>query len=72
MRTISEMYKRSGGTSWTHECSECTYYFVGKKQNVCALHPERAAWKGGFVACKFFEPKGKKNKSKQMSIFELI
>ena len=60
MRTISEMYRRSGGTCWMHKCSECINYGKVKKQEICNMHPEKAPWKGTFVACKFFQDKDNK------------
>ena len=53
MRKISEMYKRSGGTSWEHKCEECENYISGKKP-VCTLYPEERIWKKEYIACRFF------------------
>ena len=72
MRTISEMYRRSGGTCWTHKCSECAEYSVHKKQEKCGAYPGEAPWKGSFVACKFFRSEKEVRSNSQMSIFDFI
>ena len=54
MRGNSEMYLRSGGTSYTHTCSECCNYGIVGKREDCSRHPEPRAWKGSYVACRYF------------------
>lgn len=66
MRKISEMYKRSGGTSWEHRCGECGNYVHGKN-SACTLYPEECSWKEEYTACRFF---CSGDSDGQMSIFE--
>ena len=64
MRKISEMYKRSGGTSCQHICQECKN-LEGKKNGSrtvykCNLYgykmdSHESDWKPGYIACKFFD-----------------
>ena len=70
MRTISEMYRRSGGTSYQHKCSECRVYRDGKREK-CLMYGGDRDWHGNFIACKFFNleddmPEG------QMNIFDYV
>ena len=70
MRTISEMYKRSGGTAYQHNCSECRFYRDGKREK-CLMYGGDRDWNGNFIACKFFNleddmPEG------QMNIFDYM
>lgn len=63
MKTISEMYKLSGGATIGRKCEECTRYKIvkGKRstQTFCTFHDglvgeDFPLWKGRFIACKFF------------------
>lgn len=70
MRTISEMYKRSGETAYQHNCSECRFYRDGKREK-CLMYGGDRDWHGNFIACKFFNleddmPEG------QMNIFDYV
>lgn len=81
MRKISEMYQRSGGTSFQHECGECCHYSKTVKVATCELHGQEppAPWKENYIACKFFadgsEPPLKNEREfspGQLSIFDFI
>lgn len=57
MRKISEMYKRSGGTDYTHLCGECKNCVPVKKGNICKLYQEaggNAWWNPHNIACKYY------------------
>lgn len=78
MRKISEMYRRSGGTSYQHECGGCSHYSKTAKMGTCALHglEPPAPWKESFIACKFFtdgsEPSVEETSGQQLSIFDIL
>ena len=70
MRTISELYKSSGGTAYQHKCAECRFYRDGKRGK-CLMYGGDRDWHGKFIACKFFNleddmPEG------QMNIFDYV
>nr|DAD89047.1 MAG TPA: hypothetical protein [Siphoviridae sp. ctv0N24] len=64
------MYRRSGGTVYQHNCSECRFFRDGKKSK-CLLYGESRDWQGKFIACKYINleddmPEG------QMNIFDYV
>lgn len=68
------MYKRSGGTSYMHECSECAMFKDGKKSR-CMSYEEDADWHSNWTACKFFTDRTTVNEDEpqgQISIFDLL
>lgn len=71
MRKISEMYERSGGTSWEHKCKECRSLLTCKKDKICIKHPKKANWNENYIACKFFRRKTKEHAG-QMNIFDYL
>lgn len=70
MRGISEMYLRSGGTSYMHTCKECCNFGIVAKRPDCSRHPEPRIWKGSYVACKYFNIPPEDIPG-QMSLFEM-
>lgn len=74
MRKISEMYERSGGTSWEHKCKECRSLLGCKKDKICIRYPEKANWNEDYIACKFYEDREKacELKFKQLNIFNMM
>lgn len=71
MRKISEMYKRSGGTSYMHNCSECRY-FKDEKIPRCVNYELDAVWNGNWIACKFYDYEEENQLEGQMNIFDLM
>lgn len=71
MMKIAEMYKRSGGTDYTHRCSECRSFLQGKKAT-CLKYPGEIQWKGTYTACRFFETEDEEQLRGQMNIFDLL
>lgn len=69
MKRISEMYRISGGTDYTHLCNECWNLRREKKKFICRLHQQAGGsgdWKPQFIACRLFNltlPDKYKNKS---------
>ena len=72
MMRIGEMYRRSGGSTWNHNCEECNFFkpkrvvklYGGKeiKLGRCTRYKEEVPWKSNYVACKYFkESKGDKS-----------
>lgn len=70
MRTISEMYKRSGGTAYQHTCSECRFFRDGKKGK-CLLYGGDQDWYGRYIACKFINSENDMPYG-QMNIFDYV
>lgn len=63
MRKISEMYRRSGGTSYTHHCSDCadcvSIHSGNKQPYKCQKYggderDHRTDWNPKWIACRFF------------------
>lgn len=71
MRKISEMYRRSGGTSYHHICSECVSFISGK-HSVCKNYGAEVPWKGNYPACKFYNLEDNEQLTGQMDIFDLL
>ena len=71
MRRISEMYKRSGGTSYQHQCSECTSFMVGKHCR-CLNYELNTDWNPNWTACKFFTKDEIEEIQGQMNIFDFV
>lgn len=70
MRTISEMYRRSGGTVYQHTCSECRFFRDGKKGK-CLLYGGDQDWYGRYIACKFINSENDMPYG-QMNIFDYV
>lgn len=69
---ISFMYRRSGGCDRFHTCGECGQLSKNKKDDcACKRHEketsETAPWKTSYMACKFFQGKGKKKETRTFS-----
>ena len=75
MRKISLMYQLSGGCSFRHKCKECKHCkkvihnvtinksFVDYAEyQLCLKHPEQSDWNGNWMACRWFEERGRKKK----------
>ena len=71
MRRISEMYQRSGGTSYEHQCSECTLFMVGKRCR-CRNYELDVDWNPNWTACKFFTKDEIEEIQGQMNIFDFV
>ena len=71
MRRISEMYKRSGGTNYEHQCFECTM-FKNAKRCKCLNYELDADWNPNWTACKFFTKDGKEIDIEQIELPEEI
>lgn len=71
MRRISEMYKRSGGTSYQHQCSECAA-FMGGKHCRCRNYELNTDWNPNWTACKFFTKDEIEEIHGQMNIFDFV
>lgn len=71
MRRISEMYKRSGGTSYEHQCSECALFMVGKRCR-CRNYELDADWNPNWTAYKFFTKDEIEEIQGQMNIFDFV
>lgn len=57
MRTISEMYRLSGGTDYRNLCAECNNCIREGKSFICRLYAEAGGnrrWEPQWIACKFF------------------
>lgn len=72
MRKISEMYKRSGGSSWRHNCEECKHFHKYEKKLRCDLFEADVCWKSNYVACKFFEEPVPEEIEGQLNIFDIL
>lgn len=70
MRTISELYKRSGGTAYQHTCSECRFFRDGKRGK-CLLYGSNRDWYGRYIACKFINSENDMPDG-QMNIFDYV
>lgn len=80
MRRISEMYRLSSGTDYTHLCKECSNCIAVKAGHVCRLYQEAggdAPWNTHSIACKYYNlphlPEKKKETTSegvQMDIFD--
>lgn len=64
------MYRRSGGTAYQHNCSECRFFRDGKKSK-CLLYGESRDWKGRFIACKYINLEDDMLEG-QMNIFDYV
>lgn len=69
MRTISEMYMRSGGCLPFHYCGNCEHFKPKeKKVTECAEYTRIGGqyqfWKSTWVACKFFKEISKKSSAR--------
>lgn len=71
MRRISEMYKRSGGTRYEHQCRECSMFKIGKKCK-CLNYELDAEWNSNWTACKFFVEDENEEIKGQMNIFDFV
>lgn len=71
MRRISEMYQRSGGTSYEHQCSECTLFMIGKRCR-CRNYELDVDWNPNWTACKFFTKDEIEEIQGQMNIFDFV
>lgn len=84
MRTISEMYKLSGGTDYRNLCAECNNFVREGKFFICTLYQEAGGekrWQPQWIACKFFnvphlpvdieEHDTEQQEGVQMSIFDM-
>lgn len=71
MRRISEMYKRSGGTIYQHQCCECSMFKSGKKSR-CMNYELDADWNPNWTACKFFTKDEIEEIQGQMNIFDFV
>ena len=71
MRKISEMYKRSGGTRYEHQCSECIAFMFGKHCQ-CRNYELNADWNPNWIACKFFTKDEIEEIQGQMNIFDFV
>lgn len=71
MRRISEMYKRSGGTNYEHQCFECMM-FKNVKRCKCLNYELDADWNPKWTACKFFTKDEIEEIQGQMNIFDFV
>lgn len=71
MRRISEMYKRSGGTNYEHQCFECRM-FKNVKRCKCLNYELDADWNPNWTACKFFTKDEIEEIQGQMNIFDFV
>lgn len=76
MRKISEMYQQSGGTSYKNKCRECQFFcrIQGNRKEMyrCGKYPDpQALWNTEFIACKFFEEKGKRSRKESKDNSEI-
>lgn len=71
MRRISEMYQRSGGTNYEHQCSECALFMIGKRCR-CRNYELDADWNPNWTACKFFTKDEIEEIQGQMNIFDFV
>lgn len=70
MRRISEMYKRSGGTLYQHNCSDCRFFRNGKEPR-CLQYEIEVTWRPDYIACKFCNQEESEIDG-QMNIFDLL
>ena len=64
---ISRMYRRSGGCDVKHRCGECIYYQESLEVRngvICGLHESNLLWKKSWMACKFWESRGRRKSVK--------
>lgn len=71
MMKSGEMYKRSGGTNWKHQCKECRNLVYSNKDKKCMLYPGTVNWNENYIACKFFQEKVNEHVG-QMNIFDYL
>ncbi len=82
MRTISEMYQRSGGCDRRFTCAQCENCIDHPdypKEKTCAVHPELpVGWHTDWMACQFAKVRRthlpaplEEVQAVQMSIFDL-
>lgn len=71
MRRISEMYKRSGGTKYEHQCKECSMFKIGKRCK-CLNYKLDVDWNPNWTACKFFTKDEIEEIHGQMNIFDFV